>query len=163
MDPKFFTDSKPHLKIIADAFQDVADGKIKKLAVSLQVTSLSDSVATSSFTIFFAPIHNRYTLVDKIDKSKPALTFHAFMQRDPLHLPAKEAAIEEIAKHGFEKIFLCNSADHRQLPDPSQEELILSKLGARCKEYKEMAEAIGCSLSNPSLLFINHAFLSCIK
>ncbi len=35
MDPKFFTENKPHLKIIADAFQGVADGKIKKLAVSL--------------------------------------------------------------------------------------------------------------------------------
>lgn len=35
MDPKFFTPGKPHLKLIADAFQEVAEGKLKKLAVSL--------------------------------------------------------------------------------------------------------------------------------
>lgn len=35
IDPKFFTPSKQHLKTISDAFQDVADGKIKKLAISL--------------------------------------------------------------------------------------------------------------------------------
>ena len=35
MDDVFFTDGKKHLKIIADTFQKVAEGKIKKLAVSL--------------------------------------------------------------------------------------------------------------------------------
>lgn len=35
MDPVFFTDDKPHLKQIAEAFQMVADGKIMKLAISL--------------------------------------------------------------------------------------------------------------------------------
>lgn len=35
MDPNFFTKGKPHLKTIADAFQEVADGKVKKLTVSM--------------------------------------------------------------------------------------------------------------------------------
>lgn len=35
MDPVFFTPGKPHLKEIADLFQQVHEGKIKKLAVSL--------------------------------------------------------------------------------------------------------------------------------
>jgi len=35
MDPVFFTHGKKHLKLIADAFQSVADGNIKKLAISL--------------------------------------------------------------------------------------------------------------------------------
>jgi phage uncharacterized protein (putative large terminase), C-terminal domain len=35
IDPDFFTPGKPHLKIIADAFQEVADGKVKELAISL--------------------------------------------------------------------------------------------------------------------------------
>lgn len=35
MDDEFFTLGKPHLKDIASALQDVADGKIKKLAISL--------------------------------------------------------------------------------------------------------------------------------
>lgn len=35
MDPKFFTKGKPHLKLIAEALQEVADGVIKKLAISL--------------------------------------------------------------------------------------------------------------------------------
>lgn len=35
MDPDFFTEKKWHLKVIADAFQDVYEGKIKKLAVSI--------------------------------------------------------------------------------------------------------------------------------
>jgi predicted phage terminase large subunit-like protein len=34
-DPKFFTDGKPHLKLIADSLQDVSEGKIKILAISL--------------------------------------------------------------------------------------------------------------------------------
>lgn len=35
MDPKFFTPAKWHLKLIAEAMQELVDGKIKKLAVSL--------------------------------------------------------------------------------------------------------------------------------
>lgn len=35
MDHAFFTDGKQHIKLIADAFQDVAEGKIKKLMVSM--------------------------------------------------------------------------------------------------------------------------------
>jgi predicted phage terminase large subunit-like protein len=35
MDPKFFNDNKPHLKTIAEAFQEVAEGTIKELAVSI--------------------------------------------------------------------------------------------------------------------------------
>ena len=35
MDPKFFTPDKPHLKTIADALQEVADGIILELAISL--------------------------------------------------------------------------------------------------------------------------------
>ncbi len=35
MDSKFFTPNKPHLKLIADAFQQIADGTIKKLAISM--------------------------------------------------------------------------------------------------------------------------------
>lgn len=35
MDPVFFTEGKKHLKQIADAMQEVADGKVKKLAVSM--------------------------------------------------------------------------------------------------------------------------------
>jgi predicted phage terminase large subunit-like protein len=35
MDPVFFTPNKKHLKTIADAFQEVAEGKIKELAVSM--------------------------------------------------------------------------------------------------------------------------------
>ena len=35
IDAGFFTDGKPHLKIIADAFQEVAEGKVTKLAVSM--------------------------------------------------------------------------------------------------------------------------------
>ena len=35
MDSVFFTPGKPHLKLIADAFQEVADGKVIELAVSM--------------------------------------------------------------------------------------------------------------------------------
>lgn len=35
MDPSFFTPGKPHLKVIADAFQEAADGVTYKLAVSM--------------------------------------------------------------------------------------------------------------------------------
>jgi len=35
MDSTFFTEGKPHLKLIADALQEVADGKLTKLAVSM--------------------------------------------------------------------------------------------------------------------------------
>jgi len=35
IDPKFYTVGKPHLKEIATAFQQIADGTIKKLAVSM--------------------------------------------------------------------------------------------------------------------------------
>lgn len=48
MDPKFFTPGKPHLKQIADAFQQVAEGHIKKLAISMPPRA-GKSYATSLF------------------------------------------------------------------------------------------------------------------
>lgn len=35
LDPEFFSEEKPHLKLIAEKMQEVADGKIKKLAISM--------------------------------------------------------------------------------------------------------------------------------
>jgi predicted phage terminase large subunit-like protein len=35
MDPVFYTNDKPHLKQIADALQEVADGKVKSIAISM--------------------------------------------------------------------------------------------------------------------------------
>lgn len=51
VDPGFFTPGKPHLKKIADAFQRVADGKLKKLAVSLPPRA-GKSYITSMFCVW---------------------------------------------------------------------------------------------------------------
>ena len=48
MDPGFFTESKPHLQQIADAFQQVAEGTIKNLAISMPPRA-GKSYATSLF------------------------------------------------------------------------------------------------------------------
>jgi len=48
MDPKFFTPGKPHLKQIAEAFQKVAEGTVKKLMISMPPRA-GKSYATSLF------------------------------------------------------------------------------------------------------------------
>jgi len=56
-DEKFFTERKPHLKIIANALQEVADGKVKILAISLPPRA-GKSYIISLFSAWMLGKHN---------------------------------------------------------------------------------------------------------
>ena len=55
-DPKFFSDDKPHLKLIADSFQRIASGEIRRLMISLPPRA-GKSYITSLFCAWLLGTH----------------------------------------------------------------------------------------------------------
>ncbi len=140
----------------------------ESVCMALHLTPIS-SVSSDDFpaiTHYFVPEEGKYVKIDdpsSIDKGKAIVTFHACMQKDIIDRKAFEVACETIEGLGFEMIFLCNSADHRQSHDIENEDIIQKKQSPLLQKYKQDAIEIGCSLTNPSLAFINHAYCSVMK
>ncbi len=96
------------------------------------------------------------------DLNSPAFVLHGFMQRPLTELPDRMQTIRELLSYGVDNLVLMNSADHRQCLDPSKERLVQTIGNQKLKSYKAAAQERGCSLENPSLFFINHAFCGSI-
>jgi predicted phage terminase large subunit-like protein len=74
MDSKFFTPGKPHLKLIAEALQEIADGVIKKLAISLPPRA-GKSYITSLFCAWLLGKHQEGSIMRNSYAAKLAEKF----------------------------------------------------------------------------------------
>ncbi len=79
MDPEFFSDNKPHLKEIAEAFQEVADGKINKLAISLPPRA-GKSYITSMFCAWWIGNNPKEAVMRNSYGAELAETFSYFVR-----------------------------------------------------------------------------------
>lgn len=79
MDPVFFSDDKPHLKDIAEAFQSVSDGVISKLAISLPPRA-GKSYITSLFCAWWIGKNPRDGVMRNSYGAELAQTFSYFIR-----------------------------------------------------------------------------------
>lgn len=95
----------------------------------------------------FTASESGYRKAQRVDPETIALIFHGVMQRPQFN----EKCIEELSD--VIDLVLMNSASHRQSLDPNQK-----IKNDRLAFYQDRAKQMGCTLENPSLLLINHAF-----
>ncbi len=121
-------------------------------------------VGRTSF--FFAPdqTHGRYELKapNQADLSHPAFVIEGVLCRDTNQLPSKEELEEKFTRHDPIELFCANTAAHRQYPDPSKDAMVEATGNSQYVLYKQLAERLGCTITNPSLLFINHVFCATV-
>jgi hypothetical protein len=145
-----------NLQDISDVSTNFANALIKKLRKDLAQRSVCFIKECARDTSYHSEDLDALLLEHNDLRSLPFFTTnHILLQK-----AMKEHVIERC---GFEQIFLCNSADHRQCLDMSKEEMIETKQSPLLQRYRQDAIEIGCSLTNPSLAFINHAYCSVMK
>ncbi|MFZ4772466.1 MAG: hypothetical protein ACOYK9_00540 [Chlamydiia bacterium] len=69
----------------------------------------------------------------------------------------------KITKYSANTIILAGAADHRQYPDPKQDQKIEIIEDCEYECYKEFARLEGFSASNPTMFFIQHVYAASIE
>jgi hypothetical protein len=82
--------------------------------------------------------------------------------RDFGKVPNQGETIQKLLSYDIVDLVLMNSAHHRQCLDPSMDNEVKSGGSERLAKYKSDASKEGCTLDNPTLFFINHAFCGSI-
>ena len=110
--------------------------------------------------LFFEATQNGYcsTSQSSLDKNKLALILFGNTCRNYNDLPEKEVWIKELLKHSPTEILLAYAAAHRQYPDESKDVIFNDIQDPNYIYHKTKAEEWGCSLKNPSLFFLAHAY-----
>ncbi len=116
-------------------------------------------------TIYFesTPTGYKRTTRCKLDPEIPALVLLGTTCRNSDQLPSKENWIEELSQYCPTELITAYAAAHRQYPDESKEAHFFTIDDQDYHSYKSKAFQWGCSLENPSLFFLAHAFCDKVK
>lgn len=93
-----------------------------------------------------------------LDESKPALVLLASTCRNSHELPTPEEWEKELLNYCPIDLILAYSASHRQYPDESKESLIDASSDHNYTYHLNKAQEWGCTLNNPALFFLSHAY-----
>jgi hypothetical protein len=108
----------------------------------------------------FYPSEKGYQMVDLsgLDLHSPALVIMGSTCRDHDELPVYEQWIQELTGQCPTELLLSYAAAHRQYLNEEKDHLVESLDHPCYQRHKEAASRLGCSLENPSLFFLTHAF-----
>jgi hypothetical protein len=115
--------------------------------------------------LYYKVINGQYHEVarEELSDDTPALVILASCCRASKEFPEWNAWRTEISSYSPIELILAYAASHRQYPDASKDILIEQSSGQEIKKYKIKAEEWGCSLENPSLFFLVHAYCDKLK
>jgi hypothetical protein len=98
-----------------------------------------------------------------LDPESPALILLGTTCRNLKDLPDRESWIKELLEYCPVELVSAYAAAHRQYPDESKD-LLFCEIQDRDYNYHKMkANEWGCSIENPSLFFLAHAYCDKIK
>lgn len=130
-----------------------------------QVANDQDNRKVREICFLFKPTlgsYQRKIIPSLQDLSLPAFILHGSMLRPFSKLSNQAETKTEFLNQSIVDLVLMNSASHRQCLDPSKDGLVQIVGGRRFASYKADAIKMGCSLDNPSLFFVDHAFCALI-
>lgn len=121
--------------------------------------------AVRKTALFFKATADGYQEVDRfaLNSDEPALILVGSTCRNFTDLPSTETWIQELLEHCLDDIILAYAASHRQYPDQEKDLLISEIKNENYCFHKEKAIEWGCSLENPSLFFLAHAYCDKIR
>jgi len=134
--------------------------EIPIVVIGHQMAEEKDAKIQDETTIFFEATAQGYieTSKDSFDPNQPALILLGSSYGKSQDMPKIETWRKELVKHGPMDLVLAYAAIHRQYPDESKDPLVEQIDDKRFDHCKKQAEEWGCSVENPSLFFLSHAF-----
>jgi hypothetical protein len=135
------------------------------LLIADQKAKDHDYKTIDQIKLYFKPSDQRYKIVSKeeLDLEKPALILHGSTCREKAKLPNRGEWISELSNFCPRDLLLAYAAAHRQYPDESFDILFIREEIEEFEYYRSKAEEWGCSLNNPSLFFLAHAYCDKLK
>lgn len=108
----------------------------------------------------FIVVDVRYQFVtsDQISDDSAVLTVLGSCCRKSNEFPSNKVWKEEILSINPKELLLAYAAAHRQYPDEAKDKLVENSGCKLYSYYKDKAHSWGCSLDNPSLFFLVHAY-----
>ncbi|PIS02049.1 MAG: hypothetical protein COT85_07890 [Chlamydiae bacterium CG10_big_fil_rev_8_21_14_0_10_42_34] len=109
---------------------------------------------------YFKVVQNQYQAVDlcELSPKEPALVIFASCCRKADEFPVLDQWKDEILKFNPREMILAYAAAHRQYPDEDNDKVVSKANCELYHHYKEKANEWGCSLNNPRLFFLVHAY-----
>ena len=147
----------------------VMDHAFKHQIPILLITELKakdqDYKVLDQIEICFQPTSEKYIAVSQsvIDQDRPMIVLYGSTCRDLANLPKREDWIKELSALCPREVVLAYAASHRQYPDESKVNIFTNYQDQDYQYYKSKALEWGCSLENPSLFFLAHAYCDKLK
>lgn len=145
--------------------QEAHSKRIPIVMLVEQVAKDRDYEVVQTMTLFFQATSGGYKEVspDSIHPNMPALVLVGRSCGDFSELPTKDKLRTELLKHNPTDLVLAYAADHRQYPDMKKDCLVSSFKDESYRFHKTKSQEWGCSIENPSLFFLAHAYCDRIK
>jgi hypothetical protein len=130
-----------------------------------QIASDRNYQEGEGLTIYFKAMHGQYREVaqHELSEEAPAIVIMGSCCRKSNEFPSLEVWRKEILNYSPMDLILAYAASHRQYPDESRDSLLGQSRCELLSHYKSKSHKWGCTLENPSLFFLVHAYCDKIK
>jgi hypothetical protein len=134
-------------------------GQVSIVVISRQLAKDQHYKVIAEFASIYKPAQNRYlpAELEDVDLSKPALYLLINGCRKTHEFPSIADWKQELEGFDLIDLILSYAASHRQYP--GLENTTIAEIDdSEYEGYKQKASEWGCSIDNPSLFFLSHAF-----
>lgn len=135
------------------------------LLIVNQIASDRNHEVMNEVSLYFKVDKGRYvsTSRNEFSENTPALVILGSCCRKFADFPPFEIWKKELLKYNPSDLLLAYAAAHRQYPDEEKDILVSESNCEAFSYYRSKAHEVGCSLKNPSLFFLVHAYCERIK
>ncbi len=130
-----------------------------------QIASDKNFESVGQISIYYQVINGKYQKIakDRLSEDTTALVILGSCCRKQAEFQNYDVWQKELINYNLTDLILAYAAAHRQYPDENKDILVVQSNCQLFKFYTSKASEWGCSLSNPSLFFLVHAYCDKIK
>lgn len=150
----------PYYWLTRIVMQQALKHNIPIILVGEQIAKDQNFATIQQTSIFFKATPERYHVTSRDSLSPQTLALILFGKtcKNYNELPEKQTWIQQLKDHDPMDFILAYAAAHRQYPDESKDSLLDNIEDENYTDHKMKAEKWGCTIKNPSLFFLSHAF-----
>ena len=125
-----------------------------------QIASDKGHKVIGELPLYFRVVKGKYELTSRseLPEDVPALVILGSCCRKFEEFPRFDIWKKEILKYNPKDLILAYAAAHRQYPDEAKDVIVNDSNCEAFNYYRSKAHEVGCSLENPSLFFLVHAY-----
>lgn len=145
--------------------QEVQSKGIPIVMLAEQVARDQNYEVLQKMALFFKATPEGYQEIhcDELDPCQPALILLGKTCREAKEFSTPDQWKTELLNYSPIDLVLAYAAAHRQYPDPTKDHLVSGSKDEGFSYHKAKSEEWGCSVTNPSLFFLSHAYCDSIK